>query len=56
MVHNCKTFYFVQEGETCDKIAAKFRIEEQQIVEWNPEANVDCTHLLANSYCCVGIL
>ncbi|KAK1749502.1 hypothetical protein QBC47DRAFT_151259 [Echria macrotheca] len=56
MVKNCKTFYLVQEGDTCVKIAAKFQVAENQIVAWNPEANNDCTRLLANNYCCVGVL
>ncbi|KAK5654546.1 hypothetical protein OQA88_7175 [Cercophora sp. LCS_1] len=56
MVDNCKAFYLVQEGDTCVKIAAQFQIAEAQIVAWNPEARSDCTQLLANTYCCVGVL
>jgi len=56
MVNNCKTFYFVQQGETCDNIAARFRIAEKDVVDWNPSARPDCTNLLANNYCCVGVL
>jgi len=53
MVGNCKAFYFVQWGDTCDAIAAKFGIRSAQIVTWNPQAKSDCTKLLAETYCCV---
>jgi len=54
MVENCKTFYYVQQGETCDTIAARFHIVEAQIVAWNPSAKSDCTNLSADNYACVG--
>ncbi|KAK0643786.1 hypothetical protein B0T16DRAFT_392255 [Cercophora newfieldiana] len=56
MVENCKSFYYVEQGETCNEIAARFHIEEGQIVAWNPSAKTDCTNLTAENYACVGIL
>ncbi len=53
MVGNCKAFYFVQWGDTCDSIAAKFGVRSDQIVAWNPQARSDCTRLLAETFCCV---
>ncbi|KAK3391284.1 hypothetical protein B0H63DRAFT_520479 [Podospora didyma] len=56
MVENCKTFYLVQGGDTCVDIAARYHIAPEQLVAWNPYAKADCTRLLANTYCCVGVL
>ncbi|KAK3318694.1 hypothetical protein B0H66DRAFT_622771 [Apodospora peruviana] len=56
MVGNCKTFYFVQQGDTCVNIAAKYNVSTDQLIAWNPFARSDCTKLLANTYCCVGVL
>jgi len=56
MVENCKSFYYVQQGETCNAIAARFHIEEGQLVAWNPSAKADCTNLTADNYACVGVM
>ncbi|KAK3324512.1 hypothetical protein B0T19DRAFT_464619 [Cercophora scortea] len=56
MVTNCNAFYFVQPGDTCAGIAARYRLAPEQIVAWNPYARADCTRLLAGEYCCVGVL
>jgi hypothetical protein len=56
MVDNCRTFYYVQKGETCDAIAARLNIEQRQIVAWNPDAKSDCTNLTAENYACVGTM
>ncbi|KAK0721843.1 hypothetical protein B0T26DRAFT_641927, partial [Lasiosphaeria miniovina] len=56
MVDNCKTFYLVQPGDTCVNIAARYRVSPEQLIAWNPYARADCTRLLANTYCCVGVL
>lgn len=53
MVGNCKAFYFVRWGDTCDDIASKFGISTGQLVAWNPQARSDCTKLLAETFCCV---
>ncbi|KAK3899655.1 hypothetical protein C8A05DRAFT_36714 [Staphylotrichum tortipilum] len=53
MVGNCKAFYFVRWGDTCDDIASKFGITTSQLVAWNPQARSDCTKLLAETFCCV---
>jgi len=56
MVGNCRSFYYVQPGDTCVNIAAKYRVSAEQLITWNPYARSDCSRLLANTYCCVGVL
>jgi hypothetical protein len=53
MVGNCKGFYFVQWGDTCEGIAARFNVQAAQIIAWNPQARSDCAMLLAETYCCI---
>ncbi|KAK3943425.1 hypothetical protein QBC46DRAFT_338677 [Diplogelasinospora grovesii] len=56
MVNNCKSFYFVQPGDSCISIAGKFGVAPGQIIAWNPGARSDCTRLFAGTYCCVAVL
>lgn len=55
MVGNCQTFYFVRMGDTCESIGERHRLAPEQIVVWNPGARRDCTMLLADYFCCVGV-
>ncbi|KAK3352184.1 hypothetical protein B0T25DRAFT_500051 [Lasiosphaeria hispida] len=55
MVDNCQRFYLVQPGDTCVIIGARFNVAPEQLVVWNPYARLDCTRMLANTFCCVGI-
>ncbi|RGP66619.1 tpa exp: domain-containing [Fusarium longipes] len=54
MVNNCKTFYFVQKGDTCASIATKHSLPLAKIIEWN--GNDDCKSLWADAWACVMTL
>ncbi|KAH8891699.1 hypothetical protein GQ53DRAFT_720373 [Thozetella sp. PMI_491] len=56
MTEQCKSFYLVQKGDTCEDIAARYRITVTQLLDWNPGAKPDCSGLWSDSYCCVGTL
>ncbi|KAM7189349.1 hypothetical protein V8F33_010128 [Rhypophila sp. PSN 637] len=53
---NCKTFYFVKEGDTCENIASRFGITIDKFISWNQGAKKDCTTLWAGTWACVGVL
>ena len=36
MVGNCKTFHFVEEGQSCSDVLAKNGITLAQLFAWNP--------------------
>ncbi|KAJ8133348.1 hypothetical protein O1611_g288 [Lasiodiplodia mahajangana] len=55
IVGNCNAFYYVQPGDTCNAIAAKYGISAASFIAWNPSAGADCTTLWANAYACVGV-
>lgn len=55
MVGNCKTFHFVESGQNCEIIAAKYSITVVNFISWNPAAGSSCTGLWANTYACVGL-
>lgn len=50
MVDNCKYFYWVKPGDSCDSIATSVDIWVVLLTFWN-----DCNDLWANSWACVGI-
>ncbi|RYP35821.1 hypothetical protein DL767_003676 [Monosporascus sp. MG133] len=55
MTPNCREFYFVQPGDTCNIIASRYGIPTSDFMEWNPAAGPDCRTLWANTYACVGV-
>ncbi|RYP68851.1 hypothetical protein DL769_005424 [Monosporascus sp. CRB-8-3] len=55
MTPNCREFYFVQPGDTCNVIASRYGISTSDFIEWNPAAGSDCRTLWANTYACVGV-
>ncbi|RYP83673.1 hypothetical protein DL770_005366 [Monosporascus sp. CRB-9-2] len=55
MTPNCREFYFVQPGDTCNVIASRYGISTSNFIEWNPAAGSDCRTLWANTYACVGL-
>ncbi|KAK3348646.1 hypothetical protein B0T25DRAFT_457164 [Lasiosphaeria hispida] len=56
MTTSCKTFHFMQSGQTCTDLAKRYGISIDQIKAWNPAAGSQCTGLWANTYACVGVL
>ncbi|KAK3898218.1 hypothetical protein C8A05DRAFT_19150, partial [Staphylotrichum tortipilum] len=53
---NCNKFHFVQQGQTCDTIAALYSISTAQFTAWNATAKSDCTGLWSSTDACVGII
>ncbi|KAI1354385.1 carbohydrate-binding module family 50 protein [Xylaria sp. FL0043] len=56
IVDNCDMFYYVQSGDTCSIIAAKYGISLAQFYAWNPAVGSSCLSLGLNDYVCVGTL
>ncbi|GKU05910.1 unnamed protein product [Fusarium langsethiae] len=56
VVNNCKTFHFVQKGETCSSISAKNNIPLAKFMEWNFEEHDDCSGLWSDAWACVMTL
>ncbi|KAL2193081.1 LysM domain-containing protein [Corynascus similis CBS 632.67] len=56
MTTTCKTFHFVQSGQTCQTITQRYGITQADFVRWNPAVRSDCTGMWANAYVCVAVL
>ncbi|KAJ5150329.1 hypothetical protein N7448_001907 [Penicillium atrosanguineum] len=56
MVDNCDAFHLVVAEDTCDTIAAKYKITTTQFVAWNPAVGSTCSGMWANTYACVSII
>ncbi|KAG8667748.1 hypothetical protein FPOAC2_12938 [Fusarium poae] len=56
MVKNCNKFHKVEKSQTCNDIASKFGISEDDVKKWNPEVGSDCTGIWANVYVCIGVI
>lgn len=56
MTPNCKTFYLVRKGDTCDVIVKVWGITLANFVKWNPAVKKDCTGMWADTYVCVAVL
>ncbi|XDG02515.1 hypothetical protein ABKA04_002130 [Annulohypoxylon sp. FPYF3050] len=52
---NCNKYYTVQSGDSCDKIESQFDITFQQLYQWNPAIEADCTNLWLGYAICVGV-
>lgn len=55
IVSNCKTYYYVQPGDSCWSIEQAKGITLQQILAWNTGIDSGCTNMWANAYICVGV-
>ncbi|KAF3770504.1 hypothetical protein M406DRAFT_354483 [Cryphonectria parasitica EP155] len=56
-VVGCYTFYLVESGDDCSKIADETDITLEQFYEWNPNVNTataDCPNLYPGEWVCVG--
>ncbi|KAH6980184.1 hypothetical protein EDB82DRAFT_560119 [Fusarium venenatum] len=56
IVKNCNKFHKAEKGQTCDNIANKLGISEDDIKKWNPEVRSDCTGIWAHIYVCIGVI
>ncbi|OAR02189.1 hypothetical protein LLEC1_06775 [Akanthomyces lecanii] len=53
---DCKAWYKVQSGDSCDAIVKKFgAFSTDDFLKWNPAAGNDCTGLWVDYYVCVGV-
>jgi LysM repeat protein len=55
MVSSCKSFYYVQSGDSCYDIAASNGIALDTLYDWNPALGGDCSGLWPEYYICVGL-
>ncbi|KAK8028333.1 LysM domain-containing protein [Apiospora marii] len=56
MTGNCKSFHFVQSGDTCASITSRYGIPLSSFVSWNPAVGSSCTGMWADTYACVAVL
>jgi LysM repeat protein len=54
MVGNCRRFYKVVSGDTCDAIVSKTGTSRANIIKWNPQVGSACAVWL-DYYICVGL-
>ena len=52
---NCKRYYFVQSGDTCEVVQRAQGVTLAQIRAWNTMVNEECTNLWLGYYICVGV-
>ncbi|WPH04724.1 Hypothetical protein R9X50_00761900 [Acrodontium crateriforme] len=53
---DCKSFYDVQAGDTCDDIVNKYgTFTLNDFYQWNPAISSKCTNLQPGYYVCVGV-
>ncbi|KAF5002925.1 hypothetical protein FDECE_10480 [Fusarium decemcellulare] len=53
MIKNCEKFHYVEKGQTCAWIAAKYGIAPSRLQEWHTSITNGCDGLWANSNVCV---
>ncbi|KAH7017948.1 putative LysM domain protein [Microdochium trichocladiopsis] len=51
---NCRRFYFVQSGDTCDAIIKAAGIYGPKFHIWNPAVQENCSGLWSKYYVCIG--
>lgn len=56
IVSNCKTFYKIVDGDTCDTIAKAKGVTTANIEMWNPGVGSTCSSLWLGYYICVGLI
>jgi hypothetical protein len=56
MVSNCKTFYFVKDGDNCSTIAKGAGISAGNFYKWNTGVGSNCETLWLGAYVCVATL
>ncbi|KAI8966060.1 carbohydrate-binding module family 50 protein [Daldinia sp. FL1419] len=55
VTRNCKTYHQAVPGDTCSKIASKYKLSDlAQFVRWNPAVGADCSGLKTYYHYCVG--
>ncbi|PLB44330.1 hypothetical protein P170DRAFT_503006 [Aspergillus steynii IBT 23096] len=52
---NCNSYYFVEAGDECGKIATKYGITLSNFYAWNPAVGSTCGNLQAGYWVCVGV-
>ncbi|KAM0664903.1 hypothetical protein ACQRIU_006287 [Beauveria bassiana] len=56
LVSNCNKFYFVNKGDNCADITARYNLDLSDFLEWNPKAGNSCSGLWADAYACVSVI
>lgn len=56
MVGNCKTFYKIVSGDTCQVVATKAKITLANFYKWNPSVGSNCQYLQLGVYVCTGLI
>ncbi|KAL2837138.1 hypothetical protein BJX68DRAFT_273186 [Aspergillus pseudodeflectus] len=55
MVGSCKSFYYVQSGDSCYDVAASNGIALDTLYDWNPALGGDFSGLWPEYYICLGV-
>ena len=55
IVPNCKKFYKVESGDTCNSISAIKGITFDQMLSWNTDIDSGCSNLWSGYYICIGV-
>ncbi|KAI8258752.1 LysM domain-containing protein [Colletotrichum sp. SAR11_239] len=56
MTTKCKSFHFVESGQTCAVIAPKYGVTVANLISWNPAVGSGCNGMWAETYLCVAVL
>ncbi|KAF5520145.1 LysM domain-containing protein [Colletotrichum aenigma] len=56
MTTKCKSFHFVESGQTCAAIAPKYGVTVASLISWNPAVGSGCNGMWAETYLCVAVL
>lgn len=51
---NCKMYYKIQKGDTCESVEKDKGISAADFNKWNPSVGSDCKDLELNVYVCVA--
>ncbi|EEY23656.1 LysM domain-containing protein [Verticillium alfalfae VaMs.102] len=56
MTKSCKTFHYVESGQTCATIQTRYKVTLANLFRWNTAIGADCRNMWANAYVCVAVL
>ncbi|RYP41945.1 hypothetical protein DL768_010420 [Monosporascus sp. mg162] len=56
MVSNCNKFHYVEKGQGCADILARYSLNIETFYSWNTGVGETCTSMWAQVYVCVGVI
>jgi len=56
MAKDCEKFHLVKGSDSCDSIAAMYKIRKEDFYAWNPAVGKTCKTLWLDAYVCVGVI